>query len=86
MANQKLGWDSGLPGQGSGAKSFGEELANSNAFAQCQVKKVFKSVCLREAESQADIAQISATTASFKQNAYQLKRVFAEVGNYCMGE
>ncbi|WP_282109937.1 hypothetical protein [Shewanella algicola] len=84
--NQKLGWDSGLPGQGSGAKSFGEELANSNAFAQCQVKKVFKSVCLRDAESQADIAQISATTASFKQNAYQLKRVFAEVGNYCMGE
>ena len=84
--NQKLGWDSGLPGQGSGAKSLGQELANSHAFAQCQVKKVFKSVCLRDAESQADIAQISATTASFKQNAYQLKRVFAEVGNYCMGE
>ncbi|MCL1112630.1 hypothetical protein L2703_03260 [Shewanella basaltis] len=84
--NQKLGWDSGLPGQGSGAKSLGQELANSNAFAQCQVKKVFKSVCLRDAESQADIAQINATTASFKQNAYQLKRVFAEVGNYCMGE
>ncbi|MGI2171711.1 hypothetical protein ACROAE_16225 [Shewanella sp. MF05960] len=84
--NQKLGWDNSLSGQGSGAKSLGQELANSNAFAQCQVKKVFKSVCLRDAESQADIAQISATTTSFKQNAYQLKRVFAEVGNYCMGE
>ncbi|GGQ26684.1 hypothetical protein [Shewanella litoralis] len=84
--NQKLGWDNSLSGQGSGAKSLGQELANSNAFAQCQVKKVFKSVCLRDAESQADIAQISAITASFKQNAYQLKRVFAEVGNYCMGE
>jgi hypothetical protein len=43
-------------------------------------------VCLRDAESQADIAQISATTASFKQNSYQLKRIFAEVGNYCIGE
>ncbi|MGI2038509.1 hypothetical protein ACRN9Z_10535 [Shewanella frigidimarina] len=84
--NQKLGWDNSLSGQGGGAKSLGQELANSNAFAQCQVKKVFKTVCLRDAESQADIAQISATTASFKQNSYQLKRVFAEVGNYCMGE
>jgi hypothetical protein len=84
--NQKLGWDTSLSGQGRGAKSLGQELANSNAFAQCQVKKVFKSVCLRNAESQADLSQIAATTASFKQNAYQLKRVFAEVGNYCMGE
>ncbi len=84
--NQKLGWDPSLSGQGAGIKSFGQELANSQAFAQCQVKKVFKTVCLREAESDADLAQISNTTASFKQNSYQLKRVFAEVGGYCMGE
>jgi hypothetical protein len=84
--NQKLGWDISLAGQGVGAKSLGQELANSQAFAQCQVKKVFKTVCLRDAESQADLSQINTTTASFKQNAYQLKRVFAEVGNYCMGE
>jgi hypothetical protein len=84
--NQKLGWDPSLSGKGAGMKSFGEELANSQAFAQCQVKKVFKNVCLRDAENQADLTQISNTTASFKQNDYQLKRVFAEVGAYCMGE
>lgn len=84
--NQKLGWDPSLSGQGAGIKSFGQELANSQAFAQCQVKKVFKSVCLREAESDTDLAQINDTTESFKQNNYQLKRVFAEVGGYCMGE
>lgn len=84
--NQKLGWDASLSGQGSGMKSLGQELANSQAFAKCQVKKVFKNVCLREAESQADIVQINSTTESFKQNSYQLKRVFAEVGAYCMGE
>ncbi|MCW8831849.1 MAG: hypothetical protein OQK09_05290 [Colwellia sp.] len=84
--NQKLGWDPALSGKGSGIKSLGQELANSQAFAQCQVKKVFKTVCLREAESNADLAQINSTTESFKQNSYQLKRVFAEVGNYCMGE
>jgi len=85
-ANQKLGWDAEISGKGAGAKSLGQELANSQAFAQCQVKKVFKTVCLRDAESDADLVQINDTTESFKQNAYQLKRVFAEVGAYCMGD
>lgn len=84
--NQKLGWDSNLAGKGSGMKSLGQELANSHAFAQCQVKKVFKTVCLRNAETSADLTQIQTVTTSFKQNSYQLKRVFAEVGAYCMGE
>ncbi len=84
--NRKLGWNASLSGQGEGAKSLGEELSNSHAFAQCQVKKVFKNVCLRDAESEADITKISSTTASFKQNAYQLKHVFAEIGTYCMGD
>lgn len=84
--NQKLGWDNSLSGSGTGIKSLGQELANSQAFAQCQVKKVFKTVCLRDAESATDIAQINSTTESFKQNSYQLKRVFAEVGAYCMGD
>jgi len=84
--NQKLGWDKNLTGQGSGAKSLGQELANSQAFAQCQVKKVFNTVCLRDAESDADLAKINSTTQIFKQNNYQLKHVFAEVGTYCMGE
>lgn len=84
--NQKLGWDTSLSGKGSGMKSLGKELANSHAFAHCQVKKVFKAVCLRDAESAADLTQIQTATTSFKQSTYQLKQVFAEVGAYCMGE
>jgi len=84
--NQKLGWDPQLSGHGNGMKSLGEELSNSHAFAQCQVKKVFKNVCLRTPENTEDINQIALTTSSFKQNSYQLKRVFAEIGEYCMGE
>ncbi|WP_394129921.1 hypothetical protein [Shewanella maritima] len=84
--NQRLGWDQSLAGEGQGAKSLGQELANSDAFAQCQVKKVFKSICFRDAESNEDLGQIAQSTAQFKQSGYQLKRVFAEVGNYCMGE
>ena len=45
--NRRLGWGAGT-GSGNGAKSLGMEFANSNAFAQCQVKKVFRNVCLRE--------------------------------------
>ncbi|WP_232824757.1 hypothetical protein [Algibacillus agarilyticus] len=84
--NQKLGWDQGLTGKGAGAKSLGEELSHSQAFAQCQVKKVFENVCLRSPESQDDLNQVTSTTASFATHDYKLKRVFAEIGTYCMGE
>ena len=35
--NALLGWDANLPGTGAGAKSLGQELGNSDAFAECQV-------------------------------------------------
>lgn len=84
--NQVLGWDSSLPGSGNGAKSMGMELAHSETFAQCQVKKVFKAVCLRNAVDSSDRNQIDQMVSSFKASNYQLKRVFAESANYCKGE
>jgi hypothetical protein len=80
--NALIGWNLALPGQGSGAKSLGEELAGTGAFAQCQVKKVFRAVCLRDAADQNDINQIGAMTTSF-QGSYNLKQVFAESAGYC---
>lgn len=82
--NAVLGWDSGLSGSGDGAKSMGQELANSAAFAQCQVEKVFRSVCLREPGDSNDRAHITATTTSFS-SGYNLKQVFADTANYCKG-
>ena len=55
--NSLLGWCASLPGSGTGAKSMGEELANSDAFAQCQVEKVFKTVCFRAPGNAADRAR-----------------------------
>jgi len=81
-----LGWDSALPGGGNGAKSMGQELANSEAFAQCQVKKVFKTVCLRAPGNSADRHQVDTMVTSFKSSGYHLKRVFAEAAVYCMGD
>lgn len=84
-ANGFLGWDNSLPGSGSGAKSMGMELAHSAAFAQCQVKKVFKTVCLRDPVDAADRTQISDMVTSFRNNGYRMKRVFAEAADYCKG-
>jgi len=85
--NQFLGWDSSLPGAGNGAKSLGVEFGNSDAFANCQVKKVFKAVCLRQPEDLNDRTQVAAMVSTFKAgNIYSMKRVFADAAVYCMGQ
>lgn len=84
--NALLGWDAGLAGGGSGAKSLGQELAHSQAFASCQVEKVFRNVCLRPAQDAQDRAQIDAMVTSFTAGGYNLKRTFAETAVYCMGD
>ncbi len=83
--NAILGFDAARPGTGNGAKSMGEELANSDAFAQCQVKKVFRNVCLRDPVDSADRTQVQTMVANFKSN-YLLKPVFADSAAYCMGD
>ena len=84
--NALLGWNGAMPGQGRGAKSLGEELAATDAFATCQVKKVFKAVCLRDAVDANDRSRIASITNTFRSNNYNLKQVFAETAGYCMGD
>jgi hypothetical protein len=84
--NSLLGWDPDLSGSGAGAKSMGQELAHSEAFAQCQVKKVFSNVCLRQPVNEADQSQLGVMLTNFINSNYQLKRVFADAAVYCMGE
>jgi hypothetical protein len=84
--NALLGWDSQLPGNGAGAKSMGQELANSTAFARCQVEKVFRNVCLRSPVDGADRTQIDSMVSSFRSGGYRLKQVFAASAAYCMGD
>ena len=82
--NYLLGWGAGT-GSGNGAKSMGQELANTDAFAQCQVKKVFKAVCLRPPVDSADRSQVSTMVSTFKGNGYKMKQVFADTAVYCKG-
>jgi len=84
--NAQLGWSPVLPGSGYGAKSLGQELAYSEAFAQCHVTKVFRAVCLREPEDATDRAAITTMKQDFAADNYRLKTVFAAAADYCKGE
>src|SRR5690606_2173698 len=62
--NTALGWDPSRPGFGNGAKSLGEELAHSKAFAECQVEKAFRAICFRP-PSQGDESRFQSITSGF---------------------
>ncbi len=83
--NALIGWSASLPGKGAGAKSFGQEFANSDAFAQCQVEKVFRSVCFRPPSDAADRGLVTQTVTAFRSSGYNLKTVFAQTAVYCAG-
>ena len=69
--------------EGDGAASLGRELANSDAFSQCQVRKAFRAVCLREpSESLGDRAAMDGFINEFN-SSHNMKQVFADVAAYC---
>jgi hypothetical protein len=81
--NAIYGWVPG-GGTGAGAKSWGDEIGNSDQFAQCQVEKVWKAVCFRAPSlNKADREAVGDIKAAFKANGYKLKNVFAEVAARC---
>jgi hypothetical protein len=91
--NWLLGWGTAVNPDargnetGNGAKSLGRELANSNAFAQCQVDKVFEAVCLRspgEFFGQDRTVRDNIVTA-FKNSNYNMRDVFTDVAAHCKG-
>ena len=85
--NAYLGFSPSLSGSGYGAKSLGEELANSEAFAACQVRKVFRAVCLRDPENIADRSMANQLTTDFMTTlGYRMKDVFAQTAVHCMGQ
>jgi len=80
--NALLGWDPALPGSGNGAKSLGQEFGASDAFASCQVEKVFRTVCLRNPQDQADRDEITTMAGSFRASGYKLKQAFTDTETF----
>jgi len=92
--NAYLGFGTGSRptiGSGNGAKSLGEELGNSQQFASCQVKKVFRTVCLRDPDmgdqiDPSDRDAVTTITNTFRTTGYRMKQVFADTAVHCMGQ
>ena len=82
---QVLGWDPTLPGSGNGAKSLGQELARSDAFAQCQVQKVFQAVCYRAPASQLTWTRFQHDQVHSRPAATSTSRCSPSAAVYCMG-
>ena len=71
---------------GNGARELGIELANSSAFAQCQVDKVFEAICLRDPNViDTDRAARDGFVANFIGSTYNMQEVFTDVAAYCKG-
>lgn len=83
--NKSIGWAMNLPGKGAGAKSLGQELASTDAFADCQVEKVFRAICFRSPSDVSDHNQVGLSSAGFRSSG-NLKQVFAETAAYCAGQ
>jgi hypothetical protein len=84
--NRYLGFYGPDDGEGTGAKTLGRELAHSTAFSACQVKKVFKAVCLREPETVTDHQMFDQFVTNFENSNFRMKKVFADTAEYCMGQ
>ena len=83
--NAMLGWRAAAS-SGNGPKSLGQEVAQSRAFSQCQVEKVFEHICLKPPGNPTDRTEVERVADVFEAQNYSMKRVFAEVSAYCMGD
>jgi hypothetical protein len=80
--NANLGWGPEIPAaQRVGAKTLGQELAGSEAFARCQGIKVYRTVCLSD-PSETDLTSL--LSASGFETNYNMKDLFANAAAACM--
>lgn len=81
--NEYIGW--GNSSSGNGAKSLGKMLSETKQVRSCLSTKVFESVCYKKAVSDIDKEVINKYADDFDKDG-NLKRLFAKIAVYCMGE
>jgi hypothetical protein len=82
-ANANLGWGPEIPAaQRNGAKTLGQELAGSEAFARCQGIKVYRAVCL---SSPSETVLDDLLRDSGFRTSSNMKDLFATAAVACMG-
>ena len=78
ITHMPYGWRAPMAGRG--LHTYAELLAQSRAFGQCMVSKVFKEVCGRVIETDAP-QLVGPLTDGFEQSTYDLKKLFATVAS-----
>jgi hypothetical protein len=82
--NASIGWNGAETGQG--AKSFGELLADTDAFPTCMSKRVYQKVCLNPLDEQKNAAVLEDLKSSFVASGYNMKELFVETASKCLTE
>lgn len=86
--NAKLGWGAVAAGvtldakgnsHGVGATALGQELANTEAFARCQVLKVYRHVCFNDPTE----STLQSIVSDFKGSSYNMLKVFSDAAIHC---
>ena len=80
--NANLGWDPSKK-SGTGPKSWGEGLAATKMFPDCMAKRVYKTVCLKDARAASDKASITELSAGFVNSSYNMKDLFKQTAVEC---
>lgn len=79
--NANLGWDQSKK-EGNGVKSLGEMLAATKMFPECMAKRVYKTVCLKDATSSIDKAAVASLTEKFSKS-FNMKELFKDAAVNC---
>ena len=81
--NAKLGWMGAT--EGTGAKSYGEMLTNTEAFASCLAKRAFEVVCLHKPGHAAEDKAVEEIASNLKKDgSFNYKNAFAEAAAVCI--
>jgi hypothetical protein len=79
--NARLGWKGATSGKG--AKAINMMFARSHGFAQCMAKKVFKLVCMKDAESTVDKNFVEQKAIEFE-SGYSMKKLILKTSAGCL--
>ena len=69
------------PYSNSGAASLGREMANTEAFARCQVVKVYRHICFNDPSE----TTLQTMVTNFKGSNFNMQTVFADAAINCQG-
>ena len=64
----------------------GEMFANTEAFHSCMAKQASEKVCMKSASSREDKERVKTLTADYKENNFNMKRLFIKASLTCLGD